>query len=1655
MEAPCIKTRFMQSVNLDYMKVLISISQAIKNQFLLLFILSLLWFGNSYGQIKTDNLSRDNAGIVITEIMYNPPETNTDSLEFIELYNNSDAPINLLGYYFSEGVEYTFPDITLNDGEYLVIAADSLAVMGTFNVDARQWFSSGLNNSGERIELRNALDELIDQVDYDDSAPWPVRADGDGPSLELCNPDEDNYLGYNWSAATYFQLINADGDSIWCTPGMHCNPWFEPPITEFSANQTDILSGWEVDFTDETQGNPETWSWTFEGGSPASSSEQNPAGIVFNNPGNFEICLTTSNAYGDDSECKTAYIHVSAPPNAEIVITEIMYNSPDANTDSLEFIELFNTGPDAIDLNGWTISDAVSYTFNQEEILTAGNRLLIAKDPQAMLHVFGVTSFQWSGTLSNSSAVVLLKDNYGFVKDSVKYSDEAPWPTSCDGRGPSLTLCEPELDNSLAASWSASTEFAALLTDGDTVYATPGFGCLYIPNADFTANATSITAGESVQFTDLSTNNPDIWHWTFEGGNPNTSNTQNPLVLYENEGIFSVKLIVENEDGSDSLLRENYIHVSAAPSGATLVITEIMYNSPDANTDSLDFIEVLNNGEDAVNVRNFNFVEGITFTFPDIDLQAQSRMVIAKNAAAVSQFFGIQAFEWETGSLSNDGELILLQDAAGITLDSVVYSAFTPWPEVCNGDGPSLTLCDPNLNNAIPENWSASEEYAGTLLDGDSVFATPGTGCIYYPHAAFTADPLQIFKGESVQFTDQSTNEPSSWLWSFPGGNPATSNEQNPTITYPETGIYDVKLEVTNSYGVDSLRKTAYIIVAHNPEETQLVITEIMYNSPDSDIDSLDFIELKNNGSETINLNGFYFESGINFTFPDYDLQAQSYVVVAKNAEAIYSFFGTDALNWESGSLSNEGELLTISDNFGIILDSVRYADSLPWPPQCDGDGPSLTLCDASLDNSLPSSWSASVEFKGQLANEDSVFATPGTGCLYLPRANFSADTTQIYTGSDIQFYDLSTNSPSNWEWEFPGGTPSSSSEQNPIISYNNSGIYPVSLRVSNEYSSDSLTKEEYIYVFNDPETTKLVITEIMYNSPDPGDSIEFVEVFNNGSNNLNLEDFSFSGLSFTFPEYFLEPGAYAVIAKNASAVQSFYGVDCFEWDAGSSLNNTGEDLIIRDNMDVIVDSVFYMDSLPWPVLCDGDGPSLTLCEPDLDNSLASSWQTSIAFAGIYDGDSVFATPGRGCAFYPRARFEADITTPEIGQEVQFFNLSENDPDEIQWQFSGTFPETSTEENPIVTYSEAGTFDVKLMVSNEFGTDSLTKKNYIKVNMPPSNAELIITEIMYNSPDELDDTLEFIELYNKGSEKVQMSNILIASGFDYEFPEMFLLPGRYLVIAKSSSAMMNTFGVEALQWTNGSLNNSGELLLLTDKAGITIDSVRYADTLPWPPQCDGDGPSLSLCKHDLDNSLAESWNISLNLAAVLTNGDLVFATPGTGCLGVPEAFFDADTNTVYEGQSVQFTDLSIGIPNNWEWTFEGGTPESSSEQNPLVRYFSEGIFNVSLSVSNQYGTSTETKAAYINVLKNNSIANINPNYFSIKPNPATNQLSIETVATGSWLEICDLTGRMLLKEQIEGTKKVINIQNFKAGMYLVIVRNTGNSLPFTQKLIVE
>lgn len=139
--------------------------------------------------------------------------------------------------------------------------------------------------------------------------------------------------------------------------------------------------------------------------------------------------------------------------------------------------------------------------------------------------------------------------------------------------------------------------------------------------------------------------------------------------------------------------------------------------------------------------------------------------------------------------------------------------------------------------------------------------------------------------------------------------------------------------------------------------------------------------------------------------------------------------------------------------------------------------------------------------------------------------------------------------------------------------------------------------------------------------------------------------------------------------------------------------------------------------------------------------------------------------------------------------------------------------------------------------------------------------DLVFTEIHYNP--EAGTDFEFLEIYNAGSTLVDMGGYAITSGIKFTFPDRFTLEPAGLVILTRDITRYNSLPVTAFEWDKGKLSNGGELLALSNAAGIIIDFVEYEDAGDWPTEADGNGSSLELISPNLDNSLAASWQASL------------------------------------------------------------------------------------------------------------------------------------------------------------------------------------------------
>jgi CotH kinase protein/Lamin Tail Domain len=199
---------------------------------------------------------------------------------------------------------------------------------------------------------------------------------------------------------------------------------------------------------------------------------------------------------------------------------------------------------------------------------------------------------------------------------------------------------------------------------------------------------------------------------------------------------YRARVRMQDADGHWSHWSEPVEFLAAeAESKLTLALSEFNYHP--ADTDDLEFIEILNYGSEPVSlagVRLTEFISPEVYTFDSsLNLAPGQRIVVARDPVVFQAAYGTAinlaptGFKFDDKNLSNSGERILLLGPADEILADVNYTDDPPWPTEADGDGPSLEIIDPRGDANDPLNWRASLANGGSPgTDGVSHAALPG-----------------------------------------------------------------------------------------------------------------------------------------------------------------------------------------------------------------------------------------------------------------------------------------------------------------------------------------------------------------------------------------------------------------------------------------------------------------------------------------------------------------------------------------------------------------------------------------------------------------------------------------------------------------------------------------------------------------------------------------------------------------------------------------------------------------------------------------------------------------------------------------------------------------------------------------------------------------
>jgi len=426
-------------------------------------------------------------------------------------------------------------------------------------------------------------------------------------------------------------------------------------------------------------------------------------------------------------------------------------------------------------------------------------------------------------------------------------------------------------------------------------------------------------------------------------------------------------------------------------------------------------------------------------------------------------------------------------------------------------------------------------------------------------------------------------------------------------------------------------------------------------------------------------------------------------------------------------------------------------------------------------------------------------------------------------------------------------------------------------------------------------------ITEIMYNPGSGKSSGEFTEIYNETASRRDISGWKFvNGIDFTFPEgTIIEPRSYIVVAsnpKNFGNTAPVFGP--FKGELGDGRGR----LTLVDLAGGFMADVEYRSSGRWPIAPDGTGHSLSKIRPRVNPNQVENWLASVQMGG---------TPGRDNDLEEIAQGLTPIAINEIlglsdQQFVEIYNRLSK-PLDLSGYWVSNIPgklksyqiphgtiipphgyfaciDFGFELNPMGDKIFVTTPDGKQVVAacafkemkEELGMSNGrcpdgSDKWYVmplspgEKNAVSLNVNVVINEIMYHPPSDLDDD-EYVELYNRGKAPVNLTDWAISGGISFGFPpDTAISPGNYLVVAKSKAHLVSKYNLNpevVLGDYMGQLSNSGERIRLRDNRGNVVDEVHYYDGGHWPKDADGYGSSLELVDPNQNNGNYQAWKPS-------------------------------------------------------------------------------------------------------------------------------------------------------------------------------------------------
>lgn len=724
-------------------------------------------------------------------------------------------------------------------------------------------------------------------------------------------------------------------------------------------------------------------------------------------------------------------------------------------------------------------------------------------------------------------------------------------------------------------------------------------------------------------------------------------------------------------------------------------------------------------------------------------------------------------------------------------------------------------------------------------------------------------------------------------------------------------------------------------------------------------------------------------------------------------------------------------------------------------------------------------------------------FTINGVSVAAPPTANFSATPLSSCAGTPIAFIDLSTNATS-WSWNFgAGATPSTSTLQNPTVTYNTAGVYTITLVATNANGSATETKTNYITALgstavalpisegftattfvptnwslvnanNSPTTW--VRSATIGNAPTTGNSMMFDNNnYNDGDDDqVRMPSAIFTGLASAQLQFDVAYAQYNAtyfdgldVSISADCGQTFTSVYSKSGSVLATAPNTTANFTPTTSQwrTETVDLTTYAGN-----------PAVIVAFKNLSGNGNRLFVDNINLTGV-----VSSTP-------PVASYTNSTATACTGEVITFTNTSTGTPTTYNWTFLGGSPATSTATNPTVSYSAPGVYTVSLVATNAFGTNTVTQSNSITINGTTAAPGAIsgtstlcsgTSGTVYSIPS-VSGATDYTWSVPAGSTiiagqgttsatitfgstagdiSVVANNSCGPSAASNQLITLIQTPAAptLSVINNCGSSVISSTSNVNLLWSTNETTSSitvttpGTFTATQSLNGCTspISSIQAAPkTIPSAPVV----TVANLCGSSTLSStttgtLHWSNNATTNSISVTNSGDFTVYQTVNGCL--------SDTTTATSAPltvpNVSLSAFSSVCVNSPKFSLTGGSPAGGTYSGPGVvsNQFDPataglGTFTITYSFTDVNGCSAQTQQSI--TVGCASIEDLNKNNFTIYPNPNDGTFTIAGIKNPiQSVKVFDMSGKLVKEMKIENNQNQVdvNIQHCADGIYSV------------------